>query len=51
LKHYDPTKMPKARDLKSAAQAAERLDRAGQTLSGRFAALKRDAADLAAAMG
>lgn len=51
VKHYDPTKLPKARDLKLSAQAAERLDRAGQTLAGRFAALKRDANELAAAMG
>ncbi|MFC8504891.1 hypothetical protein ACFU3J_21015 [Streptomyces sp. NPDC057411] len=51
VKHYDPTKLPKARDLKASAQAAERLDRAGQTLAGRFAALKRDAQELAAAMG
>ncbi|MFI8961438.1 hypothetical protein ACIGO8_04910 [Streptomyces sp. NPDC053493] len=50
VKHFDRDKLPKARDLKLSAQAAERLDRAGLSLQGRFAALKDDAAELAARM-
>ncbi|MGW2016051.1 hypothetical protein [Streptomyces sp. NPDC001927] len=49
-KHFDPAKLPKARTLSSAADAADRLARSGQNLTEKFRSLRSAAAAAASAM-